>query len=129
MITEEKVLLFVHNHPLPADDGGVLLKHAATLSRGLVVLRDSGYPEDNRREFERLLSEQVRPTSYVTNQEAVALRALRLVCDQRLKLENLQFFWLVPESGAWVEYQVTPDGDLEQDVPGGFFDWRSNELF
>jgi len=56
--------------------------------------------------------------------EPVALRILRMVREKRLDWQSVVF-----EMADGSVNPVTEDGDLLHPWPGGFFNWRSEELF
>ncbi len=65
-------------------------------------------------------------------QEIQVLRLLRHVREEiggiQLRPENLRFYFDMPDSLDMVVMYATPDGDLSDKVPGGFFSNRFAEL-
>jgi hypothetical protein len=55
--------------------------------------------------------------------EAFVLRLLRRVREGVLSPDKIQFY----DQGSL--NHVTPDGDFEKPIKGGFFVWRADELF
>lgn len=96
-------------------------------------LYSSGYPVDDMITMDNIINKYNRkhqPVKYGTSQEAHVLRLLRRVREGVLKPEDVRLFFYNPDSDTWDENRVTEDGDLaDTRVPGGFFDWRVDELF
>ena len=61
--------------------------------------------------------------------EAVLLRLLRRVREGGLSAEALHVLAEDPTTGELVPVPVSPDGDFTHPFPGGFYEWRSAELF
>jgi hypothetical protein len=61
--------------------------------------------------------------------EAVLLRLLRRVREGVLPADCLDILAEDPSTGELVPMPVSPDGDFSRPFPGGFYEWRSAELF
>lgn len=72
-------------------------------------------------------------TTISTSSEMHVLRLLRHVREEvdgiKLKPENLEFWFDIPDSNDMIKINPTEDGDLDKNVPGGFFTHREKELF
>jgi hypothetical protein len=73
------------------------------------------------------------PFILVTTDELHVLRLLRHVREEvdgiRLNKNQLIFAFDNPDDGSMVSISPTDDGELDQQVPGGFFTQRTSELF
>lgn len=122
----------------PGKYGGIMINlyvhqvPVGSLNEDMVPLRTSGYPAYDMSDMDRLIAMHAhgKPQKYCTTQESHVLRLLRRVREGVLKPEDIRLFFYNPDSDTWEENRVTDDGDLEDSrVPGGFFDWRVDELF
>lgn len=131
LVTDQPIHLFVHARPLGAAHKERLLKQAEAATGELNVRNTCGYPRTDMQVFERVLSFQNHPRSYITNQESILLRALRLVREGRLLADQLRVWFYNWEDECWDDNPVTDDGDLDHptEFTSEMFDWRADELF
>lgn len=68
-----------------------------------------------------------------TSSEMHVLRLLRHVREEvegiKLAPKNLEFWFDSPDFSGMIKINPTEDGDLDKNVPGGFFTHREKELF
>lgn len=98
----------------------------------LEPLYSSGYPVGDMEAMDNIINEYKRKhksVKYGTTHESHVLRLLRRVREGVLKPDDVRLFFYEPDFDDWWEIRVDEEGDLCEQVPGGFFTWRAGELF
>ena len=93
----------------------------------------SGYPREEMERFEYLLKATEGEISLVTCLESVVLRLSNLVRKGQVSHKNVKMFFyrdgIEGFEPTWVEIPMDEEGDFDQPIPDGLFEWRIPELF